>query len=369
MRISLIISSLGSGGAERVLTGIANFLQIKGYQVTIITYIGDVKDHYALDPEIKRVRLDCASISKNFIEGSINSLKRIKKIRKAITDSQPNCVISFMDRCNILTLLACSGTGIPVIISERTNPIYYPIGKFWALLRRLLYRKAKYLVIQTEGLRPWAQDHISNDSIAVIPNALDANRLSEIYYAKTLVNEKSERKSIIAMGRFTSEKGHDLLLHSIKPLLNDYPDWVLEIIGDGPLKPALVQLVKDFNLQDSVIFHGQVSNPFNLLKNANIFVLPSRIEGFPNALLEAMALGLPCISFNCPSGPSDMIENNYNGILVEKENVEFMTEAIRRCIDSEELRLSFGSKAENIVNNYTESKIMAQWDLLLRSFV
>lgn len=365
MRISLVISSLGSGGAERVLTGIANFLQEKGHDITLITYLAATSDYYILNPEINRVRLDCGANSKSIIQGSFNAFKRVEVLRHAILGSKPDRVISFIDRCNVLTLLACVGTNIPVIVSERTNPIYYPIGKTWNVLRKLLYRRADQLVIQTENLNHWAQSHINKSRISVIPNALDADRLNEINNAYRIDNKLPWQKSIITMGRFTHEKGHDLLLRSVKPLLEKNLDWGLEIIGDGPLKSNLISLTNELGLQDRVFFHGKVNIPFNLLKSADIFVLPSRIEGFPNVLLEAMSLGLPCVSFNCPSGPSDMIDDNHNGLLVEKEDVKSMTKAIKRCMDSEDLRVRLGLEAKNIIYSYTEEQIMSKWESIL----
>ena len=366
MRISLIISSLGSGGAERVLTGLANYLNQIGHNVTIITYIKEVNDFYRLDDSIQRIRLNLGGIPKNNIHALFNVYYRVKKLKTAIIKSNPNQVISFIDRCNILTLLACQNTGVPIIISERTNPIYYPIGKFWALLRRLVYARANYLVIQTSSLMPWAKHHIKASRIVVIPNALDVSRTQAIRNAQKIEFVKPWKKTIIAMGRFTTEKGHDLLLKSVQPLLKKETEWGLEIIGDGPLRPKIIQLIQDLGLQDKVLLHGQLQNPFDILKSADIFVLPSRIEGFPNALLEAMALGLACISFNCPSGPSDLIEHNHNALLVEKENIAGLTAAIEDCMTSEDLRRRLGQQAMTVIDRYSETNIMPLWEALLR---
>ena len=367
MRIILIISSLGSGGAERVITGLANYLDRNGYDVTLITYIKETVDFYKVSSSIHRIRLNLGGVPNNNFHALFNLYYRVTNLRKAILKSKPDQIISFIDRCNILTLLACQHTRIPIIISERTNPIYYPIGRFWALLRRLVYRRADYLVVQTESLLNWAQTYIDIDHISVIPNALDDNRIHVIQESQKIEIDRPWKKSIIAMGRFTSEKGHDLLLKSVFPLLKKETDWGLEIIGDGPLRPKLTQLIQDLGLQDKVLLHGQVQNPFSILKSADIFVLPSRIEGFPNALLEAMALGLACISFNCPSGPSDLIEHNHNGLLVEKENVDALTAAIEECMTSKKLRLRLGQQAMAVVDQYSESNVMPLWEALLNT--
>lgn len=366
MRISLVISSLGSGGAERVITGLANYLDKNGYDITLITYINKTDDFYKVASSIHRIRLDLGGVPNNNLHALFNLYYRATKLRKAILKSKPDQIISFIDRCNILTLLACQNTGIPIIISERTNPIYYPIGRFWALLRRLLYCRADHLVIQTESLLNWARSYIDSDHISVIPNALDDNRIHALQKAQKIETDRAWQKSIVAMGRFTIEKGHDLLIKSVSPLLKRETEWGLEIIGDGPLKPELLQLIQDLGLQDKVLLHGQVKNPFSILKSADIFVLPSRIEGFPNALLEAMALGLACISFNCPSGPSELIEHNHNGLLVEKENIDALTAAIEDCIASEELRLRLGLQATAVINRYSETNIMPHWEALFR---
>lgn len=364
MRISLIISSLGSGGAERVLTGMANYFNRKGYEITVITYTSKKKDFYKLDKTINRKKLDLEKNSRNILESSYNFARRITILRSAIIETNPDIVISFIDVCNILTLIALQGTKIPVIVSERTNPLVPRIRKFWRVLRRIVYTRANYIVIQTEGLRGWAEKHIDSSKVVVIPNSLDQSRLQNLDAAFNTTYEPSSVKKVISMGRFTHEKGHDLLIESLKPILDSNNDWILEIIGDGPLKPKLNKLVSDLGLTDRVVFHGKVENPFKLIMDADIFVLPSRVEGFPNALLEAMALGKPCISFNCPSGPKDLIDED-NGILVENGNVRELTTAIELCINSKLLRDKLGNNALKVRTKYNEKKIMSKWEKLL----
>lgn len=366
MRISLVISSLGSGGAERVLAGMANHLQKQGHYISLITYLGEVADFYTLDCAIERIRLDLATNKTGYIHALQSVYKRIYQLRTAIIASRPDIVISFIDRCNVLCLLACLGTSIPVIVSERTNPIYYPIGRVWDILRRILYKKARYVVIQTQALQAWALNYTTSDKIAIIPNALDTSRLQQIQ-ALLNVDQLNPKPNIVAMGRFTTEKGHDLLLQACRPVLERYPKWHLELIGEGPLKPVLIDLAESLNIKDQVIFHGQVKNPFPLIKAADIFVLPSRIEGFPNALLEAMALGKACISFNCPSGPADLIEDGKNGLLVAAENVSALTQAIAQMVESSMLRQALGDQAKNVCHRYDEEKVMAMWEQLINT--
>lgn len=367
MRMTFVIATLGAGGAERVLTSLAHYFSKQGHEVTVITLSASNSDFYKLDKQINRVALNLIKSTNNPFDAIKFVLRRIFALRSSIVASQPDVVISFVDRCNVLTLLACIGLHLPVIVSERTNPLYYNIGRSWSLLRRLIYKQAKFVVIQTESLREWALTHVPDQQISVIPNSLDAQRLQEVQQATPLASPTPWKKRIVTMGRFSHEKGHDLLIQSCKDILREESDWGLEIIGDGALKPELIALAQSYGISNRIYFHGRLQQPFNLIKGADIFVVPSRIEGFPNALMEAMALGVACVSFDCPSGPSDLIDNQVNGLLVPAENVEAMAHAIRALIHDEALRQQLAHNAQAIAVQFSEQSINAKWQELLDS--
>lgn len=361
MNITLVISSLGSGGAERVLAGLANYW-VESHNVTVVTYL-DVPDFYPLSKRIVR-KTAVANNSKN---KAINFVRRLQNIRQAIKNSAPDVVLSFVDRCNVLTLMATKGLNLDVVVAERTNPVYYPIGKSWETLRRINYPFASKLVIQTDDIKAWATHYKPAQDIFVIPNAIDKERSRLIEDAKTenLPSTLPFENNIIAIGRLSHEKGWDLLLKAFSQVHDNIPDWGLNIVGDGILRQSMQALAKQLNIVDKVKFHGNQQNPFIALNMADLFVLPSRVEGFPNVLLEAMTMSKPCISFNCPSGPSELITDKQNGLLVEKENIQALGEAITLLANNSKLRETYGCQAGITVKKFNEDEIMKQWDKVI----
>lgn len=361
MKITLVISSLGSGGAERVMTGMANFWAHHGHKVTLITY-GSADDFYSLDEAVKRVRLKLPVPSHNSIHAFYRVGLRYWRLRQAIRDSKPDVVLSFMDKTNVLTLLACVGLGVRVVVAERTNPEHYAIPRVWSHLRDLVYQHASAVVVQTESLRSWAGARIEPELVRVIPNAIDQARLMAMSEAVSAQEDPQWEGCIIAMGRMTQEKGHDLLLTACAQVFPKFPRWRLELIGDGPLRSALEAQAQTLGIADQVCFRGQLAQPFGAIKSADIFVLPSRVEGFPNVLLEAMGVARACISFDCPCGPSELIDHGSNGLLVPAQDVPQLVAAIRSLIEQPQLRHRLGMQAELITRRFVESAVMKQWN-------
>lgn len=363
MKITLIIASLNSGGAERVVTGLANYWCNQGHEVSIIKYYpGD--SFYKIDHKVFIHTIDCKKRSK---------LSRIffiiKEIRKNVSSLSPDVVISFIDKTNILSILATQGLSTKVIISERTNPEILRINRFWDILRKLVYKKADALILQNNALRNWSKKIITNDKVFIIPNAIDKSRKNYITSALELKKIKSNNKVIMVMGRLSYEKGHDLLLKSFAILVNRIPNVKLEIIGDGPLKDKLIEDSRLLNISDQVTFHGHLKNPFSVLNKADVFVLPSRLEGFPNALLEAMALGLPSVSFNCNYGPSELITHSENGLLVDCYNVVGMADEIYKLLTDDKLREKIILNSTKVLNDFSEDKVMENWNNVIKNVI
>lgn len=360
MKITFIISSLKSGGAERVLTGLANYWSKKGYDISIIKYQpGD--SFYPIDSKIFVHTINFENRSKLG-----RTFFLIKEIRRKISQISPDIVISFIDKTNILSIFATQGLNTKLIISERTNPEVLRINKFWDVLRKLFYKKADALVVQTNFIKNWSIKVMPTEKVFIIPNALDEIRRNSIL---SLTRKKSKTNVIATMGRLSYEKGHDLLIESFKVLSQKFPDLHLEIIGDGPLKEKLINKVNELDISQKVTFHGHLKNPFPILNDADIFVLPSRVEGFPNALLEAMALGLPSISFDCNYGPSDLITHNENGFLVDCENIGMMAKQIDALLSDEIQMEKVSSNSRYVLTDFSEDKIMKKWDEVIQNIV
>lgn len=356
--VVLIISSLTSGGAERVMTKIANYWAKKGWNVTLITLSSNETDFYKVHERVKRVSLDLIVESKGILSRFINILKRIKRLRTEIKKSNANNIISFLNTPNLLTIIATRMLNKNVIISERSEPRSYDMGLVKSFFRRLLYPRADYIVVQTESVSNWAKKFIAKEKIVVIPNFIESNNNSHI------IDTKNTTKKIVSMGRLEEVKKFDILIKAFHGVTKQNPDWSLVILGEGSKRDELETLIKSLNLQNKVSLPGRINSPNYVLKEATIFVLTSKYEGFPNSLLEAMSIGLPVISTDCPSGPREIIDHEINGILVPVNNIELLEKEINKLIDNEDKRLYLSQNALNIVKTFDKNTILDKWESL-----
>ncbi|WP_447987242.1 glycosyltransferase family 4 protein [Nitrospira sp. Nam74] len=360
MRIMLMISSLRAGGAERVMSLMANYWVAQGHSVTLLTLDGTHDDWYPLDVRVQRVGLDLLMPSAHVRAAIWNNITRFRRLRHEVCRCRPDMVVSFVDRMNTLTLLAV-GTLVPVIVSERTDPRKYAMGRMWNVLRTMVYRRAAAVVVQTNAVRPWAARLIAERRVQVIPNPIDP-RLDETTVLPTF--QKTNAR-IVAVGRLVQEKGFDVLIRAFHRCSRRHPDWSLTIIGEGEERGTLEALVSQLSLKDRVMLPGLARQPDVILRGADIFVQSSRFEGFPNALLEAMACGVAVISTAC-AGPSEIIRNGIDGLLVPPDDVEALTSAIECLIDDSAVRLRLAGRALEVRRRFSIDKIMDQWDILLQ---
>ena len=363
MRLTLVIHSLSSGGAERVMSIMANYWAVKGWNITLLTLVDStIPPFYALDSRVIHISLGIASNSLNPIIGVWKNLLRIQILSHAISASKPDAVISFLDTTNILTLLATRTLNIPVVVSERNEPGKYH-GKLWEQLRQWTYPLADLIVVQTER----ATKHFSSQlkaRVYVIPNPV----LLPTEINNVLQNILG-RPSLIAIGRLEYQKGFDLLLKAFEKLKDSYADWTLTILGEGRFRSELESLRNQLGLSDRVHLPGQVKNPYEFLKQADLFVMSSRFEGFPNALCEAMASGLPVISTDCPCGPREIICDGVDGILVPSEDVSALATAIANLMSDKEKRKRLAERASEVTERFSLEKVMEIWETVINEVV
>ncbi|MBH8571657.1 glycosyltransferase family 4 protein [Nostocaceae cyanobacterium CENA369] len=363
MRLTLIIYSLSYGGAERVISIMANYWAARGWQVSLLTFEAPKKAQFDLDPRVSYIPLNIAKDSNNTILGIWNNFQRIQILRDAINNSHPDAVISFMSTTNILTLLATRGLKIPVIVSERNDPAEKSLGRNWRQLRQWTYPFAARIVFQTKRAKNYFPSQVQASG-CIIPNMVLLPPIAKESSPKLL-----KERSLIAMGRLVRAKGFDLLLQAFAQLKDCYPEWTLTILGEGSLRSDLELLRNQLGLSDRVYLLGAVSNPYEFLKQADIFIMSSRFEGFPNALCEAMACGLPVISTDCPNGPREIIRDGIDGILVPNENVSALAAAIKRLISDEEERQRLAARAPEVTERFNLEKIMGMWEELLTQVI
>lgn len=362
MKLVLVISSLGGGGAERVMTLLANEWVERGDEVTLITLASDRMDRYPLNPSVRRIALDVAGNSANLLAAIGNNLVRIRALRRAIAASRPDAVISFIAESNVRVLIAAAGLRVPVIISERTALNGHHMRGVWRTLRRWSYPRATAIVAQTrrsaadlEALVRRRVEVIANP-VTVEPRPDDA-----------IADERTGTRTLLAVGRLSPEKGFDLLIEAFAQAAPRHPGWNLVILGEGPLRAALERKVAEHGLGARISMPGFDAHVRRLMRRADLFVLSSRYEGFPNALLEAMTEGLACVSFDCDAGPRELIEHRQNGWLVPAGDVPALAAALDALMGDAGLRAQLGRRARDVSARYSPATILDQWNALVAS--
>ncbi len=361
MRLTLVTSSLTAGGAERVLSIMANYWASRGHCIHFLTLDAEEGDFYTLDPKIQRHALGLLHGS-NAPWGILRKhTLRLFWIRKIIKETKPDAVICFMDRMNVATLLAAWGLQVSIIISERTDPRLHNIGPFWSVLRRLTYPYAQALVIQTESVKKWATKFYSQKRLFVIPNPLTKIETSQ----ESNLNLPSQ--FIVAMGRMDKYKGFDLLLNAFSKI--NISGWELVLIGEGKEQSNIKRLSEQLGISGIVHMPGKIKNPDSILRHAEIYVLSSLYEGFPNALLEAMRAGVAVISFDCPSGPAEIIHHGVDGLLVPAQDSEALMQTMTKLMRDKTLRQSLAHQAVNVKERFSVDKVMNQWQEVIETVV
>ena len=360
MRIAFVIYSLAAGGAERVASTLINYWVGAGEQVTLVTLDSVEKDFYRIDARVKRIALGLTSESKNRREFIGNNLRRVKSLRALFRSFEFDVVVSFIDKTNVLVLLATLGLGVPVIVSERIDPRKYAIGTVAACLRRVLYPSARAVVVQTAGISQWARRIVGKEAIHVIPNPI-----SEQFLGSHGSNGTSAHHTVVAIGRMESQKGFDRLLAAFAKCAERRPEWTLRIVGEGTERPSLQELAIKLGLESRIRLDTVTKEPEKVLRDSDLFVLPSRYEGFPTVLLEAMACGLPVISFDCPTGPREMIRDGIDGVLVPPDDVEALAKAMDRLMGAQEERQRLAARAVEVSERFGLPRVMVMWSEVL----
>lgn len=360
-RLTMVIPSLALGGAERVMSRMANHWASQGCRITLITFDAVDRDSYALSSNVERVGLNLLHESQGLLSAVWNNARRVRGLRAAVKRSQPDLVISFLDTMNVTTLLACVGTGIPVIVTERTDPRRHRIGAVWNWLRRWSYPRCAALVVQTRDVREFFVPPLPPDAVFVIPNAVfgtEPGRPPEGIDGRSIV---------LGAGRLSGEKGFDLLIDAFAGLADDHPNWRLVILGDGPQQRELAMHIGRWGLEDRIELRGWVTVPADWYAAADVFVLPSRYEGFPNALLEAMACGNAAIATDCGPAISDIIRDGENGLIVPAEDTVELARGMRSLLTDSDLRTRLGNAARAVNQRFAAQDYFREWDAVIES--
>lgn len=348
-RILYVVSSLGFGGAERVVSELANYLSDMGNEIYILL-ISDNKINYNISSKIKIIDINSNMVNK---AGFSAAFERMRLIRKHTNQINPDIVISFLSIVNIYTSFSLILSKHKLIISERNDPKNDPKGVVKRAARLLAYEFADGYVFQTDAAKQYFCKRFQEKSI-VIANPVKIN-LPEPFKGK-------RTNKIIAIGRLVKQKNYPLLIYAFNEIQKEFNEYRLYIYGEGKERNNIEKLIGTLCLEDRIILKGNVSNFHEEVTDASLYVLTSDYEGMPNALMESLAMGIPCISVNCSGGgPAELINNEENGVLVPADRLDVLVDAMRRILTDIEFSKKLSSNAVRDSKKYSIHTIADKW--------
>ena len=360
MRLTFFITTLGGGGAERVLSDLSNHLCEKNHIINILVLRGN-EAKYSLDGKI-----NIKYLQPNYYQKETSIVTRLREIwvvRKTLKNmNSTDALICFLELPVLLSLLFRRCYSQPLLICERNNPENYP--QIYQELYKKYAQRADGCVCQTDYIAHWYRNIIREDAIeAVIPNAIGA-AISKVPYCQRPKN------AIVTMGRLEPQKNHRLLIESFALITEKNNEYKLIIYGEGSLRDELVELTRQLNIEEKVSFPGYCSDTAEILSTAKIFVLSSDFEGMPNALAEAMSMGISCVATDCGGGGAkQLIDDGVNGILVPCGDKVALAQALETLIIDEDFAYQIGLAAREIRNTLSAHAIYNVWENLLYDLV
>ena len=377
----MYIGSLQKGGAEHVLVNLAEYFYLAGYRVTMVTtYLArqeypvkhgtwkiDPKGQAVLFPDGSHGCVEPEGCGKDGIHRVFsalmpeemkgrtgNFLARCRKLRTIWKNLQPDLILSFSGKNNIMAVLTTYGMQIPVVVSVRSNPSREYSSRLMRMMALITFRHAAGVILQTNDAKNFFPKAIQKRAI-ILPNSLQPDFVRPVYNGV-------RDKIIVSVGSLDRNKNHALLLKAFAKVSTLHPDYRVVLYGEGKCREELTALAEKLDIQDLIALPGLIGDVADHIEKAGIFVLCSDQEGMPNALLEAMALGIPCIATDCPcGGPRDLIEDGINGLLTPVGDVPHMEACLERMMNHPEEARIMGQKAAMVQQKYHPDAINEQW--------
>lgn len=377
--ILLVIPHLERGGSQRVLTTLANAWSQRGYKVTVLTFHGEERDFFPFSPGVERIvlpyvwpefrefhlagaiRFHWAAVTRFRLAKLIGMAAYLLELRRVIVKIGAPVIVSFLCSTNIKVILACLGLAkVRVVISERNDPARQRLPRQWEWSRRWLYRFSDVVTANSHGAIDTMRSYVPEHKLAFVPNPL-----CEESKAEAIPPPADPSPRLLAVGRLTAQKGYDVLLRAFSLVAPGAEPWRLSIVGDGPLEERMKAAADELEIASRVDWHGRQPDPFFYYRGSDIFLMPSRHEGSPNALLEAMSQGLPPIVTDCLPGALEVVEHDVTGLVVPVDDPEALAAAIRRLIADPDLRRRLGRSARKRVEAYAIDEVLPKWEQVL----
>ena len=383
----IVVSSLQGGGTERVVSHLANDWARRSWGISILTlFHGTARPAFALDPRVVHRDLGLSvrgrrpmpdgetvrALKATFDRCSpperrllLRELGLIAAVRRAILGRRADVLLSFIDATNVRVLLAAEGLGVPVIVSERSDPVRNTLADGMMRLRRRVYPRAACVVAQTAAMAAFFGGTMGDRLRAIHTPVVRPPEPPPQPAAEPAACSQPTGRTMVALGRLGDEKGFDLLIEAFARVAPHHPTWSLAIFGNGPRRAGLERMVRERGLSARVRLPGFTTRPFEVLRAADLFVLPSRSEGFPNALCEAMSCGCPVIAADCSSAVREIVRDGLDGVVVPAGDPHALAPAIDRRMASDDERRRLGVRAVDVVDRFALEKAMAQWDAVV----
>ena len=354
MKIACVHAQINIGGADRRLVDLANYLCKNGHEVHLYLMSNDNYGGYEMHPEIK---VEC--IAKKSKIPKTQWISNLFSLKKKLKSDKIELAISFIYPMNIQLLLAKRGTKIKTIISERGDPNKQPENGIWKMLRNMTYPKTDGMVFQTQGARQYYLDNLGLDG-TIIHNPVDIGDMKAC---------PSSNKVIANIGLLEPHKNQHRLIFAFSIFEKTHPEYRLRICGGGYLEQELKDYATSLGINDKIIWMGKIPDAYKAIAEDDFFVLSSDFEGMPNALMEAMAMGMPCISNDCvPGGARELIQDGENGLLSILDNGEDLAKKMSMYADDPMFAAKMGENAARIKETHSSNHIYDQWIGFIENF-
>ena len=347
-KILFYINALNGGGAERVMANLSSQFADNGYDVLFATSY-PAEGEYELNKKIKRFNLEKKSYPCSRIKRNIMRIKRLRQICKI---ENPDVLVAFMAEPNFRAIIATIGLKTKTVISVRNDPKKEYAGRIMNFVGKHILPMADGCVFQTEDAKEWFPKKLQQKSTIIF------NAVKNDFFEAT---RKPACGLVVTCGRLEEQKNHELLIKAFSDVVKKIPNAKLQIYGEGSLRNKLQKLIDNLGLHNYVKLMGQTSDVVSVLETADIFVLPSLYEGMPNALMEAMAAGVPCISTDCPCGGSRMLLNGKNGILIKNNNLDELTDALEDLLIDDNRKQTISNRCKGTVGKFKAADIYLKW--------
>ncbi len=359
MRIVFLIKALDYSGAPKMLAWVANQMHRQGHSVKICSMYSD-EIMQPLDEGIEFSYLNLSKSKSRVVRNTLDMIKSVHAVSKFMKKESPDVIVTFLDSVGYMYILKNRfSKKFKIVASERSDPYAYKgfVGK----IRHKLIGMADYVVFQTEGAREfYAYNQKLQNKSTVIPNPIiPKNSLNSI--PKVTYKERDNR--IVSVGRLDmKQKRYDVMIEAFEKVHKKHPELELHIYGDGQDKDKVKEIINSRGLQNSVILRGRTDKVEGEIYNAKAFVMTSDYEGIPNALIEAMLSGVPCVTTDCsPGGAALLVENEKNGLLVPRGDFKAVSDAIITLVENEKLSEELSDKSPLVADRFSEQVISQCW--------